>query len=150
MLNRRVLAAIVVSVIAFCCVAISVEDMSQLPNMLTPQLDALGTRMTSDGKENTVYEGVLTDAAGNTSQARVMVQSGMVKLEGFKGAGSVIAFDGNSYSAWAEKGRMETRPPSNPSVRVCEVTNPPWSNQPVILADVRLLRATPLAVKCYR
>jgi hypothetical protein len=62
--------------------------------MLTPQFDALGLRLTTEGKEKTVYEGVLTDAAGNTSQARVTIQSGMVKLEGFKGTGSVIAFDG--------------------------------------------------------
>jgi hypothetical protein len=94
MLNTRVLAAIVVSVIAFCCVAISVEDSSQLPNMLAPQFDALGMRMTAEGKEKTVYDGVLTDAAGNTSQAKVTIQSGMVKLEGFKSTGSVIAFDG--------------------------------------------------------
>jgi hypothetical protein len=93
MFNTRVLAAILISVIAFCCVAISVEDTSLLPNSLAPQLDALGTRMTADGKENTVYEGVLTDASGNMSQARVMVQSGKVKLEGFKGAGSIMAFD---------------------------------------------------------
>jgi hypothetical protein len=94
MFNTRVLAAVAVSVMAFCCVAISVEDMALLPNMLAPQLDALGARMTADGKENTVYEGVLSDAAGNMSEARVTVQSGMVKLEGFKGAGSVMAFDG--------------------------------------------------------
>jgi hypothetical protein len=96
MLNRntRLMAAALVSVIAFCTVAISVEDSSLLPNMLEPQFDALGVRMTAEGKEMTVYEGVLTDAAGNTSPARVTVQFGMVKLEGFKGPGSVMAFDG--------------------------------------------------------
>jgi hypothetical protein len=61
-----------------------------------PQLDALGVRMNTEGKENTIYAGILTDSAGNMSQARVTIQSpNMVKLEGFKGAGSVVAFDGN-------------------------------------------------------
>ena len=86
MFNPRLMAATLAAVIAFCAVAISVEDSSLLPNMLEPQFDALGTRMTAEGKERTVYEGVLTDAAGNTSPARVTVQSGMVKLEGFKGS----------------------------------------------------------------
>jgi hypothetical protein len=93
--NSRLLAATLVSVIAFCGMAICVEDFSLLPNMLEPQLDALGIRMTIDGKEKTLYEGVLLDAAGNSSQARVIVQSGLAKLEGFKGSSSVIAFDGN-------------------------------------------------------
>jgi hypothetical protein len=108
MFNTRVLAAILISVIAFCCVAISVEDTSLLPNSLAPQLDALGTRMTADGKENTVYEGVLTDASGNMSQARVMVQSGMAKLEGFKGAGSIMAFDGSQATGISNRADEST------------------------------------------
>jgi hypothetical protein len=92
--NTRLMVATLAAIVAFCCVAIGVEDLSQLPNMLEPQLDAMGTRMTAEGKENTVYEGVLTDAASNVLQARATIQSGMVKLEGFKGAGSVMAFDG--------------------------------------------------------
>jgi hypothetical protein len=98
--NTRVLAATLVSVIALCGIAISVEDSIQLsdevPNMLGPQFYALGARMTEEGKEKTVYQGTITDALGNSSPARVTIQSpGLVKLEGFKGAGSVMAFDGN-------------------------------------------------------
>jgi hypothetical protein len=95
MFNTRLMTATLIAVLAICGMAISVDDSSQLPNLLAPQFDALGARMTTEGKELTVYEGALTDSAGNSMQARVTIQSGMVKLEGFKGAGTALAFDGN-------------------------------------------------------
>jgi hypothetical protein len=111
MFNTRLMTATLITVLAICGIAISIEDTSQLPNMLAPQLDALGSRMTAEGKELTVYEGALTDSSGNMSAARVTIQSGMVKLEGFKGAESVIAFDGNQSTGitnHADESTIET------------------------------------------
>jgi hypothetical protein len=67
----------------------------RIPSMFLPQLDALGNRVKAKGKETTIYEGQLFDAAGNSFPARVIHQlPGLVRLEGFKGQGAVLSFDG--------------------------------------------------------
>jgi|WetSurMetagenome_2_1015567.scaffolds.fasta_scaffold212121_2 hypothetical protein len=60
------------------------------------QCDMLGGRMKTAGKEMTVYEGELFDAAGKSSLARATVQlPGLAKLEGFINSKSALAFDGD-------------------------------------------------------
>lgn len=66
-----------------------------IPNVLYFQVKALGNKFMEEGKERTVFGGVLIDAAGNEKPVRISVQKGRrVKLEGFNGEGSVLAFDG--------------------------------------------------------
>jgi hypothetical protein len=103
MFNTRILAATLISLITFCGISIGGDKAKNdsivtnpVPHMLLPQSKALGMRIKTAGKEKTVYEGVLIDAANNASDARVTVQSsGLVKLEGFKGSGSIASFDGD-------------------------------------------------------
>lgn len=66
-----------------------------VPVVLRSQMNALGNKFKEKGKERTVFEGLFIDAGGNEKSARISVQKGRkVKLEGIKGQGSVVAFDG--------------------------------------------------------
>jgi hypothetical protein len=104
MLSNKVLAATLIQIMVFCGVTIGgdkakndlITISDRVPNMLLSQSNALGVRTKTKDKEKTVYEGELLNAAGQSSKARVTIQtSGMVKLEGFKGSESEISFDGN-------------------------------------------------------
>jgi hypothetical protein len=126
MFNRytRITGVMLLSLIAFCGMASggdnnngnknsnSIKIADQVPNILSMQFKALGNRLKIVGKEKTVYEGELIDAAGNSSSVRITIQSpGLVKLEGFKGSKSVISFDGNQskgVSNRADESTIET------------------------------------------
>jgi hypothetical protein len=102
--QRIIFIAAVMLLICGLCNAISSEDkapqiannpIGHVPGMFLHQLTALGKRLKVSGNEKTVYSGQLFDKAGNSSHARIVHQlPGLIKLEGFKGQGSVLSFDG--------------------------------------------------------
>jgi hypothetical protein len=67
---------------------------NSMPGVVFQQVDALGSRVRSPGKERTVLTGVYVDAAGN-HPARVTYQvPGLVILEGLGNNESRVSFDG--------------------------------------------------------
>jgi hypothetical protein len=71
------------------------SPMGQISNIFGQQVHALGKRVQINGKEKTIYTGQLYDKEGRSTPARVIHQlPGLIRLEGFKGQGSPISFDG--------------------------------------------------------
>jgi len=67
---------------------------NRVPSLLHPHLAALGPRLRSTGKEQTIYSGEIVDEAGRRSPVQVTVQlPGLVRLEGVK-PGGPLSFDG--------------------------------------------------------
>jgi len=72
------------------------DFLTAIPRDLDAQIKAIGSRIKSSGKEKTVYKGELFDSAGKTREVIIITQlPQMVRLEGIKGQGSVLAFDGD-------------------------------------------------------
>ncbi len=68
---------------------------SNIPSVFALQMGALGDRVKTSGKETTIYIGEFTDADGKATATRVIYQlPGLVRLEGFKGQGTAISFNG--------------------------------------------------------
>jgi hypothetical protein len=68
--------------------------LSALPGAVAQQEAAVGGRVKSAGKEQTIYVGEFVDAQGNRSAAQVLHQlPTLVRLEGFS-HGRVLSFDG--------------------------------------------------------
>lgn len=65
-----------------------------LPDMFQRQVAAIGNRLIISGKEQTIYEGVLLNAAGKYPVRIIHQLPGLIRLEGFKPGGAVISFDG--------------------------------------------------------
>jgi hypothetical protein len=71
------------------------SPMGQISNIFGQQVHALGKRVQISGKEKTIYTGQLYDKEGRSTPARVIHQlPGLIRLEGFKGQGGAISFDG--------------------------------------------------------
>jgi hypothetical protein len=67
----------------------------RIPSLLQRQLNVLGNRMRDSGKQQTIYAGEVTDAAGKRSPAQVIYQlPGLVSLVGFKAGQGTLSFDG--------------------------------------------------------
>jgi hypothetical protein len=70
-----------------------------LPNVVRPQVVALGDRVRVPGKEKIILSGQYVDASGNHPAQATYQLPGLVRLDGFKAAGT-LAFDGDrSYGA---------------------------------------------------
>jgi hypothetical protein len=66
-----------------------------ISNIVDQQIHALGKRIKTSGKEKTVYTGLLFDKDGKSTPARVIHQlPDLIRLEGFKGQGGPISFNG--------------------------------------------------------
>lgn len=67
----------------------------RIPGLASKHLMALGKRMNSVGKEKTTYDGQLFDKDGKSASVRVAHDLyGLIQLEGFKGDGEALSFDG--------------------------------------------------------
>jgi hypothetical protein len=78
--------------------------LNAIPRDLDEQVNAIGSRIKSSGKEKTIYLGELIDSAGKSSEVKVITQlPQMVRLEGIKGQGSVLAFDGDKAKNASDK-----------------------------------------------
>jgi hypothetical protein len=76
---------------------ISGLPMGWIPSIFGQQAASLGKRLRTTGKEKTVYRGQLFDKDGKSTPARVVHQlPGLIRLEGFKGQGGPISFDGKN------------------------------------------------------
>jgi hypothetical protein len=84
----------------------------RIPSLFQAHAAALGKRVEVKGRERTVLVGEYLDAQGSAAQVRVVLQlPRMVRLEGFKGRGSVLAFDGDrakNAATRADKALLET------------------------------------------
>jgi hypothetical protein len=77
---------------------------NRMPGVYAAQFDALGKRVKTQGREKTTYEGEFIDAQGNSTTARVVLQSpGLVKLEGFRKGGKSLSFDGENAKGSGNK-----------------------------------------------
>jgi hypothetical protein len=107
-LKKTLLVPVAMSLILGLCGTINGQEkttsiandaIGQTPGMFNQQLNALGKRLKTSGKEKTVYSGQLFDKAGNSSPARVIYQlPGLVRLEGFKKSSAAISFNGQEIS----------------------------------------------------
>jgi hypothetical protein len=71
--------------------------------ILRPYLNALGARVKGKGREKTVFDGEYFES-GKSCVTRVVLQlPRMARLEGFKGANSVLAFDGKSKKSATDR-----------------------------------------------
>lgn len=80
-----------------------------VPGIILHPFTALGSRVKTVGKEKTTYTGKFIDASSNSSNARVIYQlPDLVRLEGFKGNGPALSFNGKVASGIASQASDES------------------------------------------